>query len=56
MIYWYAIIDWYRHTVTGKPNSVHDADGNEDLEFLEVMNRAQQTPVEKVNPYFSKFR
>ncbi|KAK3752226.1 hypothetical protein QZH41_012242 [Actinostola sp. cb2023] len=36
------------YTLTGKPNSLHDsADGEEDVNFLKVIRRAHQTPVQK---------
>ena len=36
------------YTLTGKPNSTHDsADGDEDHDFLQVIKRANETPVEK---------
>lgn len=36
------------YTLSGKPNSTHDsADGEEDDDFLQVIKRAHQTPVEK---------
>ncbi|XP_066915244.1 cilia- and flagella-associated protein 144-like [Clytia hemisphaerica] len=36
------------YTLSGKPNSLHDsADGEEDDDFLQVIKRANQTPVEK---------
>lgn len=36
------------HTITGKPNSLHDTEeGEEDSHFREVIKRANQEPVKK---------
>ncbi|XP_033115132.1 protein FAM183B-like [Anneissia japonica] len=36
------------YTLTGKPNSLHDsADGEEDDNFLQIIHRAYQEPVNK---------